>query len=53
MAHDDPREGKMVASFADFLQLLTATRQRVLASGKPPTDIPDDLKAALLRLISE
>lgn len=51
-ASGDMRD-RMVANLANFLELLTATRKRVLASGSKPTDVPDELKAAVLKLISE
>lgn len=43
----------MVKNLADFLELLTITRTRVRASGEEPNEIPDDLKALVLKLISE
>jgi hypothetical protein len=43
----------MARNLADFLELLTAARTEVIQSGTKPTDIPNDLRAALLRLISE
>ena len=54
MAYDDAqRKARMSANLADFLELLSVTRTRIVAAGQRPTDIPDNLKAALLRLISE
>jgi len=54
MNHDEPEvHVRMATSLADFLELLSSTRRRALASGQRPTEIPDDLKAALLRLISD
>jgi hypothetical protein len=41
----------MAANLAEFLELLSNERTRVLASGQKPTEIPDDLKAAVLQLI--
>jgi hypothetical protein len=43
----------MSRNLADFLELLTAARTEVIQNGRNPSDIPDDLRAALLRLISE
>jgi hypothetical protein len=43
----------MVFNLAEFLELMNETRAKVLATGERPTEIPDDLKAALLRRISE
>ncbi len=34
------------------MELLSAARAEVIRSGKTPTEIPDDLKAALMRLIA-
>jgi hypothetical protein len=54
MARDDSEtKARMTANLADFLELLSLTRGRVIAAGQRPTEIPDDLKVALLRLISE
>jgi hypothetical protein len=51
--HDPSTHGRMVANMADFLELLSAVRQRVLKTGQRPTEIPEDLKLALIRLLSE
>lgn len=51
--HDPSTNGRMVANMADFLELLSSERQRVLETGKRPTEIPEHLKIALIRLLSE
>jgi hypothetical protein len=54
MVHDDsPTKARMTANLADFLELLSLARAKVMTAGQKPTEIPDDLKTALLRLISE
>lgn len=51
--HDPSTHGRMVGNMADFLELLSVVRQRVLETGQRPTEIPEDLKTALIRLLSE
>lgn len=48
----DPRT-RMSANLADLLELLSMARKKVLATGQKPTEIPDEIKAVLLRLLSE
>jgi hypothetical protein len=48
-----PPDKGMAENLAEFLELLSAARSEVIRSGRMPTEIPADLKAALLRLISE
>lgn len=47
------KDGRMAKNLADFLEVLTSARTRVLASGQPLTDIPEEVKVALIRLLSE
>jgi len=54
MTQDDSEtRARITANLADFLELLSLTRGRMIAAGQKPTEVPDDLKASLLRLISE
>lgn len=44
---DDP-----AALLANFFEVLDVERAKVQASGQKPTEISDDLKIAVLRLVS-
>jgi hypothetical protein len=51
--HDTETKARMTANLADFLELLSLTRGRIIETRQTPTEIPTDLEEALLRLISE
>ena len=53
ISNDSTTRAQMSTNLAEFLELLSATRKRVLASGRGPTEIPEDLKVALIRFLSE
>jgi hypothetical protein len=42
----------LAALLANFLEVLQVERAKVQASGQKPTEIPNDLKTAVLQLIS-